>query len=712
MEIGGTQVKFSLRIKFILFVLWGIFILSVLYSGLYLIRSKLIMESELSKRGELLVQTIANNSRFGVLAEDKQFLSQIITSAFEDKDVSYVLISNPEGKLLASRFRNPEDEKEFQRVFSLRNLEEIVKVSLPVDGSVINLNKKIFIGGDRGSLEAGSPGEKESEDARKEIKGYVQLGISLASISKGFRRLVYVGILFFLGNMFIGSVLTYLFANKFLTPITVITTKTLDIAQGDLTQKVTLERTSNDEVGILAETFNKMSVNLNEMVKSLQSSSENVTRASNIVATSAREVLSGARTQDTIIDETFKAVDEINTAIKGIADNLEILSNSAEESSSSILELSASIEEVAENMEVLSASVEETTSSVTEMAASIKQVASHINELFKITDNTASAINQMDASVKHVEKNTQETAKLSEEAMRDAEEGVRSVEKTIEGINKSYEVALESAKVISTLGEKAQEIGNILNVIDDVAEETNLLALNAAIIAAQAGEHGRGFAVVADEIKDLAERTAASTKEIAQLIRTVQEESQRSVKTVNMGLKTVEESVRLAQRAGDTLKKIYQSSQSTRMMSNEIAKATSEQVKGNRVITESIERISTMVEEISKATGEQAQGSDQIMRAAQKMRDITIQVRNAIQEQAKGSKHITNATENIRDMVNYINTATQTQQKSTEQVVKSIENIKKISQQTIESVSKLDRAVASLTGAAESLQMIINKFKV
>lgn len=708
MNANGNEVKFSLRIKFILFVLWGIFILSVIYSGLYLIRSKIIMESELSKRGELLVQTISNNARFGVLAEDKQFLSQIITGAFEDKDVSYVIISNPEGKLLANRFRNAESEGELQKVFSLRNLDEAVKISLPVDGTVINLNRKVFVGGETFQNEA----EGQKVEAKQDIKGYVQLGISTASLSKGFRRLVGVGVLFFLFNMFVGTIITYVFANRFLSPITLITNKTLEIAKGDLTQKLTLKKESRDEVGILADTFNKMSINLNEMVKNIHNSSENVTRASNIVATSAREVLEGAHSQDAIIDETLKSVDEINTAIKGIADNLEILSNSAEESSSSILELSASIEEVAENMETLSSSVEETTSSVTEMAASIKQVASHINELFKITDNTASAVNQMDAAVKHVEKNTLDTARLSEEAMKDAEEGVVSVEKTIEGINKIYEISVESAKVISSLGDKAQEIGNILNVIDDVAEETNLLALNAAIIAAQAGEHGRGFAVVADEIKDLAERTAASTKEIAQLIRSVQEESERSVKTVNLGMKTVEEGVRLAQRAGETLRKIYQSSQTTRMMSNEIAKATSEQVKGNRMITEAIEKIVTMVEEISKATSEQSQGSDQIMRAAQKMRDITIQVKNAIQEQAKGSKHITNATENIRDMVNYINTATQTQQKSTEQVVKSIENIKKISQRTIDSVSKLDRAVASLTGAAESLQMIVNRFKV
>ncbi len=155
----------------------------------------------------------------------------------------------------------------------------------------------------------------------------------------------------------------------------------------------------------------------------------------------------------------------------------------------------------------------------------------------------------MDASIGQVETNANETARLSEQVSEDAQSGVESLQKTLSGIDRIKETSRTAAGVIESLGKRISDIGNILNVIDDVAEQTNLLALNAAIIAAQAGEHGKGFAVVAEEIKDLAERTGASTKEIAELIRSIQEESRNAVAVMNQGVKNVEEGVQLGREA-------------------------------------------------------------------------------------------------------------------------------------------------------------------
>src|SRR5690606_30814219 len=135
------------------------------------------------------------------------------------------------------------------------------------------------------------------------------------------------------------------------------------------------------------------------------------------------------------------------------------------------------------------------------------------------------SMRDMDVAIGQVETNASETARLSEQVSTDAATGMLALQKTLAGIDKIKDSSRTAADVIESLGRRIASIGNVLNVIDDVAEQTNLLALNAAIIAAQAGEHGKGFAVVAEEIKDLAERTGASTKEIVELIRGVQDES-------------------------------------------------------------------------------------------------------------------------------------------------------------------------------------------
>ena len=214
------------------------------------------------------------------------------------------------------------------------------------------------------------------------------------------------------------------------------------------------------------------------------------------------------------------------------------------------------------------------------MAYSIKEVAKNVDALSLTAEETSSSMNEMDVSIDQVQSNANETARLSEEVAHDAEKGAEAILKTIGEINRIKESSQEAVAVISNLGSRIDAIGQILNVIDDVAEQTNLLALNAAIIAAQAGEHGKGFAVVADEIKDLAERAGASTKEIADLIKTIQAESKNAIDAVERGAHNVDRGVEVSNEAERALKKILESSQKCTNMVRAIARATVEQAKG------------------------------------------------------------------------------------------------------------------------------------
>jgi methyl-accepting chemotaxis protein len=345
---------------------------------------------------------------------------------------------------------------------------------------------------------------------------------------------------------------------------------------------------------------------------------------------------------------------------------VEVLAASAEESGSSIMEMTASNETVAENIVELASSVRETVASIEEMAYSIKEVAKNVDALSLTAEETSSSMNEMDVSIDQVQSNANETARLSEEVAQDAERGAEAILKTIGEIYRIKESSQEAVSVISNLGSRIDAIGQILNVIDDVAEQTNLLALNAAIIAAQAGEHGKGFAVVADEIKDLAERAGASTKEIADLIKTIQSESKNAIAAVERGAQNVDRGVEVSNDAERALKKILESSQKSTNMVRAIARATVEQAKGSKQVTDAIGRIAATVQQIAAATAQQARGSELIMKSGEKMRSIAQQVERSTQEQSRGSRQMTQAMESINSMVGQLGSVQRTQSRSAE----------------------------------------------
>jgi methyl-accepting chemotaxis protein len=405
----------------------------------------------------------------------------------------------------------------------------------------------------------------------------------------------------------------------------------------------------------------------------------------------------GVGTQLSASEETARSIKDMTSALRDIAQHVEVLASSAEESSSSILQMTATNDEVAENIGELAGSVRETVSSIEEMAYSIKEVAKNIDALSLTAEETSSSMNEMDVSIDQVQSNANETARLSEEVAQDAEKGAEAILKTIGEIYRIKESSQEAVAVISNLGSRIDAIGQILNVIDDVAEQTNLLALNAAIIAAQAGEHGKGFAVVADEIKDLAERAGASTKEIADLIKTIQAESKNAINAVERGAHNVDRGVEVSNEAERALKKILESSQKSTNMVRAIARATVEQAKGSKQVTDAIGRIAETVQQIAAATAEQARGSELIMKSAEKMRTITQHVERSSQEQARGGRQITQAIENISNMVNQLNTSHRSQTRGNEQVLNAAGRIE-------EAARAQDLALRSLVVALDKIK--------
>jgi methyl-accepting chemotaxis protein len=493
-------------------------------------------------------------------------------------------------------------------------------------------------------------------------------------------------------------------------PLEEILTAARRMGEADLTQTVTL--TGGDELAVLAGALNRIGQGLRDTLARVRAVSEAVGTVIDQLSRSGVQVSSGAATIQSQVTETSRSMAEAMGTHQEVASHVEALQRTAEESAARITEIARRNEEVAEGVEQVAASVQETAAAIDEMTRSILEVAKAIEELGGSTEETSFSIKQMDLSISQVETNANETARLSEQVSAEAASGVQSLQKTLAGIDRIRESSELAARVIEGLGRRVGEVVAILDVIDEVAEQTNLLALNAAIIAAQAGEQGKGFAVVADEIKELAERTGASTKEISELIARVQEESRNAVGAVEQGVRHVQEGVELGREAETALKKISATANRSTVMVKAIARATVEQARGSRQVTSAVQRIADTVQSVTQSAQAQARGTARITRSAQHMQTVTTDVQKRSQEQAAGSRQITRALEAMRERVQQLERVQREQTRGSSVVLKTLEAIRGVSEEQARSVRQLEEAIAQLQTSAEVLRGEVRRFRL
>lgn len=594
---------------------------------------------------------------------------------------------------------------------ALDNLVEQLKKSDEVDFAVFYNSEKNPVTKESQNIASYLILEKEVKDQSGFLLGYLKLGFNNKNLMAALKSSILIIVVNTIISFFVFVITIKYLADKFvIKPIKSLSKTSEEMSKGDLTLEVDLK--SDDEIGVLSNSLKQLGRYLRDIITKITTLFGNIFN----VIRELGDLSSNLNNNTVILSKTVENnstdIEEINNAINKISMSAEGLADSANRASSSVYEMSTAIKNIADSADMLSSNTNETAASIEEMAVSVKEIAQSIEIISSATENTVTSINELNVTIKEVERSAIESSELAEKVRQNVVNGVSTVDKAMEGFVIIEKNVKQLADITMNLGKKSTEIGQIINVIADIADNTNLLALNAAIIAAQSSEHGKGFGIVAEEIKSLSQRTTVATKEIGNLIEGVREEINESVNMTNNTLTSVENGTVLIKNVKNTFYDILQRSEMSAQKSKAIQNATSEQALGINTIAISFENINTQIAYISNAIKELNKSSNFITDAVEKIKDLTFNLTSSTNQQSAGSKQISDVIENVSKQSEEISRAIKLQKDRIKNLLESLINLKTISNDSLKMTAKTDNAIQNLNNGVIELGKELKAFKV
>jgi methyl-accepting chemotaxis protein len=509
----------------------------------------------------------------------------------------------------------------------------------------------------------------------------------------------------------VGVIMMSLFNRNIKRPVFEVNKTIERITMGELSAEV--PDLGENEIGSIAKGIAFLAERLSLTVSKLNSTAVNVTTAIKQVDMTYKNAISGTTRQTSAVKDVVKSIHNASKLESDVSDSAEKLASLSTENVSSLIELKATAEEIASSNQRLFKATEDSYSVVAEMTHTAKAISKSSGEALSAVEDTSASIEEIGASVREVEDHARESSKMAEQVKEITSDiGMLSIVNAVEGMDKISEEVKKSSEIVQRLGTRSSDIEKVLSVIKDVTEQTNLLSLNAAILAAQAGEYGKSFSVVADEIRALSERTAASTREIGGIVKTIQQDIRDAVFSIDSANAKVEEGNGLVLKVGDALKEILTASEHSTEMTKAIERATEEQSLGLRQVTAAIEDIRKMMHSVAKATSEQDNALSYLLEGVGEVKEVADLSKRGTEEQAIGTRGISKNLELANERITRINEAVLNHKKFNDSIIKAMEQIGNIGASTVKDMEEVSLSLNSLFDEIEVLKKEMEVFKV
>ncbi len=407
------------------------------------------------------------------------------------------------------------------------------------------------------------------------------------------------------------------------------------IARGNVT--VSMNVRSKDEMGDLARSFTEMTQYLNEMVAASEAVANGDLTAT-VTPRGEDDALGNALSR--MIANLRSLIGQVKQNAENILSASEQLGESSDQMAAATGQIATAINEVTRSTVSLSALSQDSAREIERVASGAQQMAAGSATSADSAAQSRAEAAQMGERIMAVAMASEEVASAAEDSRSAAKQGEQAVGQAVSSMRSIAEAVQRASRTVDQLGEYGQQIGNIVQTIDEIAAQTNLLALNAAIEAARAGEQGRGFAVVAENVRNLAERSSESTKEIADLIAKVQSGTQEAVQAMAAGVRDVEAGQRITEDAGESLRSIITTVELSAARMKEIAGDVQDLSSGAQRIVSSAEAIADLARDSASGAGEMANGTSRVT-------DAIMQVSATSEETSASAEEVSASTEEL-----------------------------------------------------------------